>query len=49
MDGIVYLLNQAGVALSQANAEINALREQIARLTATLEDRTSGEELPYSS
>lgn len=32
MDGIIYLLNQAGVALAQANAEISALREEIARL-----------------
>lgn len=32
MDGLVYLLNQAGIGLAQANAEIVRLREEIDRL-----------------
>jgi hypothetical protein len=36
MDGIIYLLNQAGIALAQANAEISALREEGDRLKSLL-------------
>jgi hypothetical protein len=32
MEGIIYLLNQAGIALAQANAEITELRAEVARL-----------------
>lgn len=34
MEGIVYLLNQAGIALARANAEIDALRAEVARLSS---------------
>lgn len=39
MDGIVYLHNQAGIALSQANAEIQRLREENEKLRAELVER----------
>lgn len=32
MDGLLYLLDQAGISLAQANAEIARLHEEIARL-----------------
>lgn len=34
MDGIMFLLNQAGIALAQANAEIEGLRARIKVLEA---------------
>ncbi len=34
MDGIIYLLNQAGIALAQANDEIARLRTENATLKA---------------
>jgi hypothetical protein len=37
IDGLIYLLNQAGIALAQANAEIARLREDNARLSAAAE------------
>lgn len=30
MDGIIYLLNQAGIALAQANARIHELEQRLA-------------------
>lgn len=38
MDGLVYLLNQAGIGLAQANAEIVRLREEIDRLERDRDD-----------
>lgn len=32
MDGIIYLLNQAGIALAQANDEITQLRARVAEM-----------------
>lgn len=32
MEGIIYLLNQSGIALAQANDEISQLRARIAEL-----------------
>lgn len=37
MDGIFYLLNQAGVALAQANDEITRLRTENEQLRAAAE------------
>lgn len=34
MDGIVYLLNQSGLALAEANRQIEELRNHIETLTA---------------
>lgn len=34
MDGIVFILNQTGMALAQAQAEIAKLREQLAQAEA---------------
>lgn len=33
-DGLIYLLNQAGVALAQANARINELEQKLAAVEA---------------
>lgn len=33
MEGIIYLLNQSGIALAQANAGIDALLTELARLS----------------
>lgn len=33
-DGLIYLLNQAGVALAQANARINELEQKLAVVEA---------------
>jgi len=38
MDGIIYLLNQAGIALAQANEEINQLRSRVAELESQAEE-----------
>lgn len=32
MDGVIYLLNQAGIALANANQEISELRAEVERL-----------------
>lgn len=32
MDGIIYLLNQAGIALAEANQRISELTEELAQL-----------------
>lgn len=36
MEGIIFLLNQAGLGLAQANAEIARLRERVEELEARL-------------
>lgn len=35
IDGLVFLLNQAGLALAQANAEIDRLRAELAAATTS--------------
>ena len=39
MNGIIYLLDQAGVALAQANEEIARLHVEIATLRQQIEDQ----------
>lgn len=41
MEGIIYLLNQAGVALAQANAEIGELRARLSELESQEQARTA--------
>lgn len=43
MEGIMFLLNQAGIGLAQANAEIARLRERVAELETQLAARTHEE------
>ncbi len=40
MDGLVYLLNQAGVALAQANDEVGRLRKENEQLRVALDEAT---------
>lgn len=42
MDGIIFLLNQAGVALAQAHSEIERLTAEVSRLS-TQKESSSGE------
>lgn len=35
MDGLIYLLNQSGLALAQANQQIEELTKQLAELRET--------------
>lgn len=46
IEGLVYLLNQAGIALAQANANIEALQQENARLVAAQENKSGGNENP---
>lgn len=41
MDGIVYILNQTGMALAQATAEIARLNAEIARLNSGQSQNTA--------
>jgi flagellar hook-associated protein FlgK len=38
MEGLVYLLNQSGIALAQATARINELEQQLASLQNQVSD-----------
>lgn len=38
MEGIIYLLNQAGIALAQANAEIGELRTRLSEIESREQD-----------
>lgn len=40
MDGLVYLLNQAGMALAEANSRIGQLMQENEQLKHALEERT---------
>lgn len=42
IEGLVYLLNQTGVGLAQANAELARLRQENAQLRAKLGERSDG-------
>jgi len=39
MDGIIYLLNQAGIALAEAQRQINDLTEELATLRQQDKDK----------
>lgn len=39
MDGIIYLLNQAGIALAESQRQISELTEQLAALRDQSEDK----------
>lgn len=43
MDGIIYLLNQSGMALAQATAQIQKLTEEIEALKTALANQTPSE------
>jgi hypothetical protein len=38
MEGLIYLLNQAGIALAQANAEIGELRTRLSEIESREQD-----------
>ena len=45
MDGLVYLLDQAGRALAQTNEHIARLEQQVAELNAERQAPTHGDEV----
>lgn len=41
ISGLVYLLNQAGIALAQTNDEISRLQARVSELDATRQDTSA--------